>query len=215
MLAGLEYTFRDAHLLQEALTHPSLGRGVNNQRLEFLGDAVLGAVVARLLFEMFPKENEGELARRHAALVCGDTLAKVAEQVGLGAAMQMAGSEAATGGRSNPTNLEDACEALIGALFMDGGYAAAEGFIVPRWRELAKAVAAPPKDAKTALQEWSQGRGLPVPSYTVVESSGPAHAPVFTIEAKVEGQEPVRATAASKKQAEQAAAKMILERVGI
>lgn len=208
------HRFADASLLKQALTHPSLAKGYNNQRLEFLGDAALGAAVARLLYEAYPKENEGELARRQAALVCGPTLARVAEALGLGEAMHMAASEAAGGGRANPTNLEDACEALIGALFLDGGYEAAERFVRAQWASLAKTLAAPPKDAKTALQEWSQGRGLPVPAYRVTESSGPAHAPVFTVEVSLPGYAPVFATASTKRAAEQAAAGEMLKALG-
>jgi ribonuclease-3 len=207
------HAFADAALLAQALTHPSQAKKRNNQRLEFLGDAVLGAVIARMLFEMFPKDTEGELARRQAALVRGETIAQVAAELGLGAAIDMASSEVVAGGRDNPTNLEDACEALIGAIYLDGGMAAAERFILPRWSALAKSAVAPPKDAKTALQEWAQARGLPVPVYAVTQTEGPAHAPVFTIEARIEGQAPAAATAASKKVAEQAAAAALLKRV--
>ncbi len=206
----LGYSFRDPSLLEEALTHPSLGKKRNNQRLEFLGDAVLGMLVSRLLFDLFPKETEGELARRQAALVCGPTLAQVAKEARLGAHLRLANSEEAAGGRDNPTNLEDACEALIGALYIDGGIEAAAAFVLPRWEKLAKSLKAAPKDAKTSLQEWAQARGLPVPSYTVLESEGPAHAPVFTIEARVQGYEPVTATAPNKRAAEQSAAAELL-----
>lgn len=204
------YRFRKAELLQEALTHPSLAREINNQRLEFLGDSVLAAVVARLIYDMFPREAEGELARRHAALVRGETLARVAREAGLGEALLMAESESLAGGRLNPTNLEDACEALIGALFLDGGYAAAEAFILPRWRPIARESKIPPKDAKTALQEWAQARGLPVPAYAVTAMEGPSHAPIFTVEARLPGHDPATATAPTKKQAEQAAAGELL-----
>ena len=206
----LDYEFRNERILSQALTHPSMAGKSNNQRLEFLGDAVLGAVAARLLFELFPDESEGELARRHAALVRSETLAAVAREIGLGEALAMAASEAGAGGRDNPANLEDACEALIGALFMDGGYAAAEAFILPRWTALARDTPAPPKDAKTALQEWAQARGLPVPSYHVRNTQGPAHAPLFTIEVQVQDHGHASASAASKKAAEQQAAELLL-----
>lgn len=206
------YTFRKAELFTQALTHPSLAQAENNQRLEFLGDAVLGMVVAKLLYTLYPNENEGELARRHAALVCGSTLAQVASDDGLGAELRMSASEETASGRQNPTNLEDACEALIGALYLDGGIEAAERYITSRWTPLAKLLKIPPKDAKTALQEWAQGRGLPIPIYAVVETSGPAHAPLFTVEAQVEGHAPATANAPSKKAAEQKAAAELLER---
>lgn len=205
------YSFREPRWLIEALSHPSLAQRANNQRLEFLGDSVLGAAVAKLLFEMYPKETEGELARRQAGLVCSETLAVVAREIGLPDEIEMAASEIAAGGRANPTNLEDACEALIGALFMDGGYEAAEQFITLRWKKLAASVKTPPKDAKTSLQEWAQARGLPIPVYHVLSAEGPSHAPVFTIEARLETGESAIATAGTKKVAEQAAAKLLLE----
>lgn len=208
------YTFRDASLLALALTHPSLAsKKPSNQRLEFLGDAVLGLVVARILYDLFPSEQEGELARRHAALVRGETLAAIARDIGLGEALNIANSEAQSGGRDNNSNLEDAFEALLGALYLDGGLAAAEAFLSPRMRELASKVSAPPKDAKTALQEWSQGRGLSVPTYTLLATEGAAHAPVFTVEVAVHGHAPVQAKAASKRAAEQLAAGELLAKL--
>ena len=205
----ISYSFRDEALLKLALTHPSLAKGHSNQRLEFLGDAVLGAIVARILYAMFPTEQEGELARRHAALVRAETLTQIARDIELGDALCIASSEV----RDNASNLEDALEALIGALYLDGGFEAAEAFIVPRFSELAKKVAAPPKDAKTSLQEWAQGRGLPIPSYKLLETVGPAHAPLFTIEASVSGYDTTQAKANSKRAAEQLAAAQLLERL--
>ena len=203
------YRFRDESLLKLALTHPSLAKAHSNQRLEFLGDAVLGAVVAHILYAMFPTEQEGELARRHSALVCAQTLTQIARDIDLGDALCIASSEV----RDNASNLEDALEALIGAIYLDGGFTAAEAFIKHQWHDLAQKVTAPPKDAKTALQEWAQARGLPIPDYTVLDTSGPAHAPVFTIEASVVGHEPAQAKASSKRAAEQQAAAQLLERL--
>lgn len=205
------YHFRDGGLLKLALTHPSVARAQSNQRLEFLGDAVLGTIVARILYDLYPAEQEGELARRHAALVRGETLTKIAREIGLGEALQIGSSETQSGGRDNASNLEDALEAIIGALFLDGGLAVAEDFVVPRWTEMARSVATAPKDAKTALQEWAQARGLPIPPYRIVESTGPAHAPEFTIEVTLEGYPSARAKAASKRAAEQLAAAALLE----
>ncbi len=210
LLARIGYSFRDNALLKLALTHPSVARAQSNQRLEFLGDAVLGLVVARLLYNLYPAEQEGELARRHAALVRGETLTMVAREIGLGEALHIGVSEQG-GGRDNASNLEDALEALIGAIYLDGGMEAAETFIMPRWSEMARKTEAPPKDAKTALQEWAQARGLPVPNYVLVESTGPAHAPEFTIETTVQGHPPAQAKAAGKRAAEQLAAGMLLE----
>lgn len=207
------YQFKDAKLLELALTHPSLARQENNQRLEFLGDAVIGLVVARIIYDLFPNEQEGELARRLASLVRGETLAQVARDIKLGEALKVATSEIQSGGRDNSSNLEDAMEALLGAMYLDGGLVAVEEFAVPRWRKLAENTVSAPKDAKTALQEWAQGRGLPLPAYILVETIGSAHAPVFTIEVTVQGYAPAQAKAASKRAAEQMAAGILLERL--
>ncbi len=211
---SIGYTFRDANLLSIALIHPSSNKKENNQRLEFLGDSVLGLVVAELLYSLFPNEQEGELARRHAALVRGETLAVIATDIGLGDALMMSNGEAATGGRSNASNLEDALESLIGAMYLDGGLDAAKAFILPRWTALAQQTLTPPKDAKTTLQEWAQARGLPIPVYTLTNQVGAAHAPEFTIEVLVEGYAPASATANAKRAAEQEAARLLLETLG-
>lgn len=210
--ARIDYHFRDSALLTLALTHPSVLNRPSNQRLEFLGDAVLGVVVARILYEMYPTEQEGELARRHAALVRGETLTQVAREIGLGEALSIGVSEQ-SGGRDNPSNLEDALEALIGALYLDGGMDAAEGFITPRWKEMAGSISTPPKDNKTALQEWAQARGLPIPAYTLLATTGPAHAPEFTTQVSVQGYPPAEAQAASKRNAEQLAAGILLKQL--
>ena len=207
------YRFRDGGLLDLALTHPSIANRQSNQRLEFLGDAILGAIVARILYDLYPTEQEGELARRHAALVRGETLTQIAREIGLGETLHIGTSETQSGGRDNASNLEDALEALIGALYLDGGMEAVENFIVPRWTELAQKTETPPKDAKTSLQEWAQARGLPIPVYRMLESTGPAHAPQFTIEVTVQGYPPAQAKAASKRVAEQMAAGKLLEKL--
>lgn len=207
------YQFQNIHLLELALTHPSLAKQENNQRLEFLGDAVIGLVVARLIYDLFPQEQEGELARRLASLVRGETLAQVARDIKLGEVLKVATSEIQSGGRDNPSNLEDAMEALLGAMYLDGGLSAVEEFVTPRWKKLAENAASAPKDAKTALQEWAQGRGLPLPAYALLETIGSAHAPVFTIEVTVQGHAPSQAKAASKRVAEQMAAGILLERL--
>ena len=204
------YQFGDEGLLKLALTHPSVANAKSNQRLEFLGDAILGAVVARIVYDLYPDEKEGELARRHAALVCGKTLTQVARDINLGEALQIGTSETQSQGRENASNLEDALEALIGAIYLDGGMEAAEQFITPRWTEMSGKVETPPKDAKTALQEWAQARSLPVPLYQLIETSGPAHAPEFTIEVTVQGYGTKQARAASKRVAEQTAARELL-----
>jgi ribonuclease-3 len=206
----LGYRFRDEKLLLLALTHPSVINRQSNQRLEFLGDAVLGAVVARLLYDLFPTEKEGELARRHAELVRGGTLAEVAREIQLGDELSIGISETQSQGRQNASNLEDAMEAVLGAIYLDGGFEAAEAVVRSRWLALAKRSQSAPKDAKTSLQEWAQARGLPIPAYRIVESVGPAHAPVFTIAVLVEGFAPSQAKATSKRMAEQIAASQML-----
>ena len=209
----LGYSFKDEALLRLALTHPSVVNMKNNQRLEFLGDSILGAIVAGIIYEQFPEEKEGELARRHAALVRGETLTRVAREIALGDVLEIGTSEVQAQGRQNASNLEDALEAVIGALYLDGGMLAAEQFIKPIWTNLSKLIEAPPKDSKTTLQEWAQGRGLPVPIYQLKETTGPAHAPEFTVEVTVQGHEPKQAKANSKRHAEQIAASLLLESV--
>lgn len=209
------HDFRESELMKLALTHPSCakvkdGAPYNNQRLEFLGDAVLGMVVAEMLYQMYPQEQEGELARRLAALVCGSVLVTVAQQIGLGEALILSESEAQHDGRTNPSNLEDACEALIGALYLDGGMDAARQFIYQHWNELARSVTHAPKDPKTALQEWAQARGLPLPLYTVIHEEGPAHAPQFTVRVSVKANGEAEAIASAKRHAERDAAEKLL-----
>ncbi len=212
-LAGLQeiigYRFRDGGLLKLALTHRSMAKAAHNQRLEFLGDRVLGLVVAEMLYGAFSGEQEGDLARRHAALVCGPALVEVAREIGLGAYLQLASGEEVAGGRENISNLEDACEALIGAMYLDSGLEGVAAFIRRYWTPLLNAAIEPPKDAKTALQEWLQGRGHPLPLYEEAGRSGPAHAPEFTIQVSAAGQA-AEASALSKRAAEQAAAEKLL-----
>jgi ribonuclease-3 len=211
----LGHRFQNATLLRQALTHPSAAgpRAPSYERLEFLGDRVVGLIIADLLFQRFPGEAEGALARRHAALVRRETLAEVAEALALGDHVIFARGEREAGTGDNPAILADAMEAVIGALYLDGGLAAARGFVVPFWTPLMEADGTPPQDAKTALQEWAQGRGLPLPTYREVDRQGPDHAPRFTVEAAVEGEAPARGRGSSKRLAEQAAAEDLLARV--
>lgn len=211
----LGHRFATPALLERALTHPSVSadpghRGGDYERLEFLGDRVLGLVVAEMLFERFPEEAEGLLARRLAKLVGRETLATVAEDLGLGQVMRFAMGEDEKQGRSNPGLLSDACEAVIAALYLDGGLPVAKQFIVGAWRRRIEEDREPPSDAKTELQEWAQGRGLPLPSYTEVGREGPPHDPLFTIRVEVQGQPPQSGTGRSKRMAEQDAAAQLL-----
>jgi len=215
-LAGaLDYRFRRPALLLDSVTHPSAagerGRPSAFERLEFLGDRVLGLVVADMLFQRFPQEAEGDLARRQAALVNRDSLARVAQALGLDRALVLAKDEG--DGRANPGMLADACEAVLGAVFSDGGFEAAARIVRTHWEPLISENAAPPRDAKTELQEWAQGRGRPLPAYAVVDREGPAHDPIFHVSVTVEGESAAEGRGASKRIAEQAAAAALLARV--
>lgn len=218
-LAGLAealgHGFADPSLLRLAITHSSAsGRGgAANERLEFLGDRVLGLVIADLLYRRFSHEEEGHLARRFAVLVSRETLAQVAGQIGLAPYLALARGEEDSGGRANPAILADACEAVIAALYLDGGLDSARHFIEGAWSALIEQDRWPPQDPKTALQEWAQGAGHKLPSYVVIGSEGPAHDPVFTVEVRVEGLPPTSATGRSKRVAEQAAAAEALRHV--
>lgn len=207
----LAHDFAHDDLLTEALTHPSAmgrrgGKRRHYERLEFLGDRVLGLVVADLLWRRFPTEAEGELTRRHAHLVRREALAEVAHAVGLGRHLIVSKSEDAAGVRDNPRVLADVCEAVIAALYLDGGLALAARFVERWWEPRLAALAAPPRDPKTALQEWAQARGLPLPAYRTVPGEGPAHRRIFSVTVQVAGLPPATATGSSKRAAETAAA---------
>ena len=210
---ALGYQFSKPKLLTLALTHRSLSNGggeASNQRLEFLGDSVLGLIIAEMLYQLFPDEAEGDLSKRLVSLVNGEQLAVIAEQMQLGSYLQLSAGEEEQGGRLNRSNLEDACEAVLGALYLDGGLDAARGVIMQYWKPFAVGMKAPPKDPKTALQEWAQGRGLPLPEYALISAEGPSHAPLFIIEVRLKDVAPVRAEAGVKKQAERLAAEKML-----
>jgi ribonuclease-3 len=216
--AALGVRFREPALLEQALTHSSAaGRGrTSNQRLEFLGDRVLGLVIADRLLEAYPDEEEGALALRLAALVSADSLAAVARVLDLGRFVLLAPGEEAGGGRANPANLADACEAVIGALYLDAGFdaaRAAHAFVAKHWRALIAAQLEPPKDAKTALQEWTQARGLGLPSYRLVASEGPDHRPLFRVAVEVRDHGGEEAAGAGKREAERLAAERMLTRL--
>ncbi len=216
------YRFADAGLLDRALTHPSAvsGRGAagqldSYQRLEFLGDRVLGLVVADLLMAAFPSADEGELHRRHAGLVRKETCAEVGAELGLGGALRLGEGEENSAGREKLTILGDACEAVIGAIYVDGGLKPARELIERCWQRRIAGLGRPPRDAKSTLQEWAQAQGLPVPVYRVTDESGPAHAPRFVVTAEVEGRSAAVGTGASKREAEQEAAAALLFREGV
>jgi ribonuclease-3 len=211
----LGHEFARPDLLRRAVTHSSMstpGRE-DNQRLEFLGDRVLGLVMAEALLQADPDASEGTLAPRFNALVRKETCADVARDVDLGEALKLGRSEQLSGGRRKQALLGDAMEAVIAAVYLDGGFDAARALILRLWGARITSVEEDAKDAKTALQEWAQGRGLTTPQYVLVERSGPDHAPVFTIEARLPTGETATATAGNKRQAEQAAAKALLDRL--
>ena len=218
---SLGYRFADPSLLQAALRHSSLApgphgkqKGEHFERLEFLGDRVVGLAVADLLLARFPRESEGDLARRHAALVSRATLAELAEQIALGAQLRLTRGEDETGGRSKPTVLADALEALVGAIYRDGGLEPARAFVARLFESKLDEAGRPPRDPKTALQEWAQGKGLPLPSYRTVSTEGPPHQPSFAVEVSVKGEKPVTASGTSKQAAERAAAAALLAAIG-
>ncbi len=214
------YQFEDAALLERALTHISAlkgaqGRAGSYQRLEFLGDHVLGLAISDMLFRAFPKADEGELSRRLADLVRRETCADVARTIDVGAALKLGASEANAGGRARIAILADVCEAIIGAVFLDGGYKAAAAFVERFWSERMRKPARPLRDPKTVLQEWAQARGLPTPAYREVERTGPHHDPVFRVAVALPNREPAEGKGTSKRAAQQAAAAAMLAREGV
>ena len=212
LLGTLGHDFQDRDLLEEALTHRSAASrdSVAYERLEFLGDRVLALVIADMLMEAFPEEAEGALARRLAVLVSQDTLAAVARDIGLGAHIRLSRGDADSGGRENDSILSDVCEAVIAAIYRDGGLEPARGFIQRHWQARLEAAVAPPQDPKTSLQQWALGRGLPLPDYAVVGREGPDHAPEFTVSVTVKGHPAAEGVGPSKRSAEREAARRLL-----
>lgn len=213
---ALGHRFARPELLDEALTHTSaIGGGAVHpfgyERLEFLGDRVLGLVIAEMLLSQFPNEDEGRIARRYSALVRAEALTGVAKKIDLGRHLTLGASEEDSGGRANPGLLADACEAVIAALYLDGGLEAAERFIHRHWQPLAAAAAEPPRDAKTHLQEWAQERGLDLPVYETVAREGPPHRPTFFVRASVGDLAPAEGQGSSKRAAEQRAAEVLIK----
>ena len=223
VLAGkIGHTFERPELAAEALTHRgALDRRSElkaafphgNERLEFLGDRVLSLAVADLLLRLFPHENEGELARRHAALVRAETLVEIATTIDLGGQIRLGDSERAQSGTVRPTILADALEALLGAVFLDAGYAASAACVERLWAGRLTSQTAAPRDPKTTLQEWAQARRLPLPAYREIGREGPAHAPLFVVDVAIKGHESAQARGGSKREAERLAAIVLLERL--
>lgn len=213
------HKFKNPALLTLALTHASARPGSrpneDNERLEFLGDRVLGLSIAQLLYERFPGSSEGELARWFNHLVRTETCAEAGQSWQLGDFILMSGGEAGSGGRRKKTILANACEAVLGAVFSDAGYEAARDVIWRTWGPYLAELKEAAPDAKSVLQEWAQGRQLPLPNYIEVSREGPDHAPLFTAEVHVEGVAPERGEGSNKRAAEQAAALAMLLREGV
>ncbi len=215
----LGHAFADRKRLDVALTHASTGgsrRVKDNERLEFLGDRVLGLMTAERLLELYPEAPEGELTPRFHGLVDKDACARVARLMNLGPALRLSPGETKAGGREKDGILADACEAVIAAVYLDGGLNAARQVYRRFWDELIANPSKPAaRDPKSALQAWAQSKGRPLPHYEVVSRKGPDHAPHFTVEVRVDGVEPVRAEGRSRQEAEKAAAHAMLTREGL
>ena len=217
---NLGHHFSDPELLRRALTHASAHAMRSNERLEFLGDRVLGLIVAEKLHALYPEDAEGALALKFNALARGAACARAAEAAGLSEHIILANSERASGGRQKPAILSGTCEAVIAALYLDGGMAAARAFVERYWTEMFENLGADMRDAKTRLQEWAQaperfkdGRGGAAPVYTLIGRKGPDHLPRFVVEVVVEGFEAERGEGGSKREAEQDAAGKLLMKV--
>lgn len=213
----LGHVFRDRALLERALTHASVGDGArkvdHNEALEFLGDRVVGLLAADALTTRHPSLREGELSRRHAMLVSGKTCAEVARGLGVSAALRLAGSTSKQGGRDNDRILGDAMEALMAAIYLDGGIEVARKAFEGAWAEaFQRSANAPGREPKTALQEWAMAQALPLPVYREISRTGPDHAPMFVVEVTVQGCAAMQASGASIREAEKAAALALLER---
>ncbi len=209
------HTFRTPDHLLRAVTHASISSSTrpDNQRLEFLGDRVLGLVMAEALLDADPDASEGQLAPRFNALVRKETCADVARNLGLGDVLKLGRSEMLSGGRRKEALLGDALEAVIAAVYLDGGFEAAKALVLRLWGGRIGAVDSDARDAKTALQEWAQARGMPPPTYTEAGRTGPDHQPLFTVAVTLEDGARAEAQAGSKRIAEQQAAKSLLARL--
>lgn len=213
----LGYRFSDPEYLIRALTHSSIGSPTreNNQRLEFLGDRVLGLVMAEALLETDRDASEGQLAPRYNALVRKEACAAVAVDIDLGDVLKLGRSEMMSGGRRKKALLGDAMEAVIAAVYQDGGFNAAKDLVMRLWHDRLNSVETDARDPKTALQEWTQANGKGLPVYQEISREGPDHAPVFTIEVQVGSDMAATAKAASKRKAEQSAAATMLARLNV
>jgi ribonuclease-3 len=211
------HAFRNPELLSRALTHSSASSSASNERLEFLGDRVLGLIAAEKLHALYPDDAEGALALKFNALARQEACAAAAEAAGLADHIKLANSEVMSGGRKKAAILAGACEAVIAALYLDGGFDVARAFVEKYWTDAFATLDQDMRDAKTALQEWAQGRKeFPAPPvYRVVKREGPDHAPRFEVEVSVNGYDPVTGDGGSKREAEQSAAKAMLKKLDL
>lgn len=210
----LGHDFIDQNILKTALTHASTGNSNNYERLEFLGDRVLGLSIAELLYERFPNEPEGDMAKRLAALVQGKLLAKIARKINLGNYINLSDAERTAGGAENENILADVFEAMLGALYLDANYKTCLILIERLWEDIFYDMKAPPQHPKTLLQEWAQGQGLSLPEYKIIKQSGPDHAPLFDVQLCVQNYKAIIAQGASRQEAEKQAAHNFLIQIG-
>ncbi|MCB1505079.1 MAG: ribonuclease III [Hyphomicrobiaceae bacterium] len=218
--SALGYAYKSRDLLEQALTHASVRGGgrkprADNERLEFIGDRVLALSIADRLYALHPEANEGQLARIFNALVRGETCAEVARSIGVGPCLILSDSEAESGGRDKDTILADAMEALLAAVYLEAGFETARSVVLSLWRGHLADVPVAKSDAKSALQEWAQGQGLPLPAYIEESRTGPDHAPHFRARVIISGRSPEIGEGPSKRQAEQAAARAMLQSAGV
>lgn len=212
---ALGWKFTTLSLLEQAVIHTSARERLSNERLEFLGDRVLGLVIAEALLEAFPDEEEGALAPRLNALVRKETCAEIARDISLGQYLKLARSESLSGGRRKTAMLGDAMEAVLAAVYLDGGIDAAEAVIKKHWAPRLSALSVAPIDPKTALQEWAQARGMSLPQYRITDRTGPDHAPQFTVMVSLSDGRIAEATAASKRFAERDAADALMKQLAL
>ena len=203
------YVFKEKELLSRAITHASI-ESPNYERLEFLGDRVLGLIIAEILFKKYPTEKEGELARRFSALVRGQTLSAIGKEIEIDQYILSSGKEDSSEGTENENIIADVMEALLGAMYIDGGFTPCKNMVEKYWDERFETMTHPPQDPKTELQEWAQARGKNTPTYEMIHREGPDHAPTFTIRVTVEGLPSQDAQATNRRRAEKDAARKLL-----
>ncbi|MDX1949188.1 MAG: ribonuclease III [Rickettsiales bacterium] len=207
------YNFRNRSLLAQALTHPSTKKTLHSkdyERLEFLGDSVISLLVSEILYQYFPFEDEGALAKRRASLVCREGLSEIAQNINLGEYLIISAGEEGSGGRHNKANLENCFEALVAAIYVDNGINSARDFIDKFLKPFVFQAKEPPKDPKSKLQEWAQKNGFDLPKYDIVSITGPAHQPDITIELKLNDKSVIK-NSSSRKDAERMAAEEMLK----